>query len=127
MRSPSRVFLFAVALSLLTSLPAVGQRAPKGVKPGTDSTLAILFAGCYQLTVSPDLRPYQLRLGLRHVGARWEAQTYGPGAHNGAGDSWSWTPVDTNAFGISWGGIDTAMEFDITRHGSALQASGTLF
>ena len=128
MPSPFRLLLFALALPLLTSSPAGAQRSHNGVQSAiADSTVATLFAGCYQLTMSPPPSRYQLRLRLLRVGRAWDAEAYGSGAHNRAGDSWSWSPVDTNAFNISWSGIDSAMESEITRRGSVLRASGTMF
>ncbi|MGI9090139.1 MAG: hypothetical protein ACR2GG_03420, partial [Gemmatimonadaceae bacterium] len=57
--------------------------------------LVMRFAGCYWLQVDHG-SAYRVRLLTRQVGRSWLARSldHASGA-NTAGDSWSWTPLDT--------------------------------
>lgn len=103
--------------------PARAQAAKSGIRFDADSSAAIRFVGCYRI-VSGAGSNYQIHLTLHRVGDAWGAQAYGPRASDGAGSTWTWASIDGKTFRISWHGIDSAMEFQIVRHGLTLVASG---
>lgn len=126
MRSSLQILLAALAIPMLAGSSERKRSASLIPHADADSSEAVRFIGCYLLTVN-SRDSYQVRLTLRRVGIKWDAQAYGLGARNVPGDSWSWTPVDTTAFQILWSGIDSSIEFQITRRRSGLEASGFLY
>lgn len=111
----------ALAILMIASAPAHAQSAKANTHPRADSRAAAHFAGCYRIVLKNG-DDYHLQLSTRRSGDSWDAHSYGSSASNGAGNSWTWTPIDATTFWISWHGIDSAMEFRIVRHGSELVA-----
>lgn len=125
-RSTLQILLVALAIPILAGSSAQARNVTPLSRSDADSSVAVRFIACYLLTVSSK-DSYQLRLTLRRAGANWVAQAYGRGARSTADDSWSWAPIDATSFRIQWGGSDGAMEFPVTRRGSALEASGIMY
>lgn len=126
MRSPLVLTVITHVLLLLASVPAHAQATTGLASSTSDSALVASLAGCYELSVGPRTI-YHLRLTQRRVGSAWVVQEYGLVARNVAGGSWSWSPTDTTDFHLSWGGVDSAMQFDIMRRAGALVTHGTMY
>ena len=87
------------------------------------ASLVPLFLGCYEIGVT-DGQVY--RIYLTHSKQGPVAIRYGQDSRNAPGDQWSWAPIDSTRFRLEWGGIDSAMEFTVTRHASEYAVSGLL-
>jgi hypothetical protein len=99
--------------------------ATPAVVPQAAATLVARFLGCYELDVDGGQR-YQVYLTRSRMGPAWVAIRYGQDSRNAPGDQWSWAPIDSTHFRLEWGGIDSTMEFTMTRQESGYAASGRL-
>lgn len=133
---PMRVAMRALVLVYMLILAAVSPIRTAGAQLGPahggqrtatrDTSLARQFAGCYRLTVNRG-PAYRVRLLTQSRGPAWLAQSLDSArGANTPGNEWSWMPLNTARILISWSGVDSAMEFELTRRASGWAATGIL-